>query len=84
MKTTIEESKEKKHYLCLSDKLLDSKTKKAHSHDMISIQMLKICDESICKTLGIIFRPCLENGKFPSEWKKANAIPVFRKTIIKS
>ena len=39
---------------------------------MISIRMLKICDESICKPLGIIFRSCLENGKFPSEWKKNN------------
>ena len=25
---------------------------KAHSHDMISIPMLKICDESIYKPLG--------------------------------
>ena len=51
---------------------------------MISIRMLKICDESICKALGIIFRSCLENGKFPSEWKKANVVPVFKKTISKS
>ena len=41
--------------------------KKAHGHDMISIRKLKICDESICKPLRIIFRSCLENGKFPSE-----------------
>ena len=41
--------------------------------------MLKICDESICKPLSIIFRSCLENGKFPSEWKKANVVPVFKK-----
>ena len=39
---------------------------------MISIRLLKICDESICQTLGIIFRSCLENGKFPSQWKKTN------------
>ena len=41
--------------------------------------MLKICDESICKPLGIIFRSCLENEKFPSEWKKANLVLVFKK-----
>ena len=41
--------------------------------------MLKICDESLCKPLRIIFRSCLENGEFPSEWKKANAVPVFKK-----
>ena len=44
-----------------------------------SIGMFKICDESICKPLGIIFRSCLQNGKFPSEWKKANVVPVFKK-----
>ena len=53
---------------------------KAHGHDMIRIRMLKIYDESICKPLGIIFRSCLQNGKFPSEWKKANVVPVFKKS----
>ena len=52
---------------------------KAHGHNMISVQMLKICDESICKPIVVIFRSCLENGKFPSEWKKANVFPVFKK-----
>ena len=52
---------------------------KANGHDMISIQMLKICDESICQPLGIIFRSCLENGKFPLQWKKANVVPVFKR-----
>ena len=28
---------------------------------MISIRILKICDESICNPLQIIFWPCLEN-----------------------
>ena len=41
--------------------------------------MLKICDESVCKPLAVIFRSCLENGKFPSEWKKINVVPVFKK-----
>ena len=40
---------------------------KAHGHNMISVRMLKICDESICKPLSIIFRSCLENGNFSSE-----------------
>ena len=58
---------------------------KAHGHNVISIQMLKICDEQVCKPLGIIFRSCLENGKFSSEWKKANVVPVLKKkTISKS
>ena len=52
---------------------------KAHGYDMISIRMLKFCDESICKSLGIILWSCLKNGKFPSEWKKSIVVPVFRK-----
>ena len=43
---------------------------KAHGHDMISIRMVKICDDSICKPLKLIFQSCLERGTFPSEWKK--------------
>ena len=40
---------------------------KVHGHDMISIWIIKICDASICKPLGLIFTSCLENGKFPTE-----------------
>ena len=49
---------------------------KAYGFDMISIRMLKICGDSILKSLEIIFKSCLENRKFPIEWKKANVIPV--------
>ena len=51
---------------------------KAHGHDMISIRMLKTCGISICKRLGIIYKACIEKGKFPSEWKKANNVPVHK------
>ena len=58
----------------------NTKPKKVHGHDMASIQMLKICDESICKrNLGMIIRSCLENRKLPSELKKANVVTVFKK-----
>ena len=46
---------------------------------MISIHMLKICVESILKLLELIFKSCLENGKFPIERKKANVVPVNTK-----
>ena len=46
---------------------------------MISIRMLKICGNSIYKPLQLIFRSCIENGKFPSEWEKANVVPVHKK-----
>ena len=41
--------------------------------------MLKICGLSICKPLETNFRICLNHGKFPEEWKKANIVPVFKK-----
>ena len=51
----------------------------AHGHDMIVIWMIKICDTSICRPLKLIFQSCLESGKFPNEWKKANVVPVHKK-----
>ena len=52
---------------------------KAQGHDMINIRMVKICDDSICKPLKLLFQPCLESGKFPSKCKKRNVVPVHKK-----
>ena len=52
---------------------------KAHGHDMISIRMVKLCDASFCKSLELIFKSCLESGKFPLEWKKVNVVPPHKK-----
>ena len=46
---------------------------------MISIRMLKLCGEAICRPLNIIFKTCLNTGKFPSEWKKGNVAPIHKK-----
>ena len=46
---------------------------------MTSIGMIKICDTSICRPLKLIFQPCLESGKFATEWRKANVVPVHKK-----
>ena len=29
--------------------------------------------------MELIFRSCLKNGKFPTEWKKANVVPAHKK-----
>ena len=52
---------------------------KAHGDDMISICMLKLCNKSICKPLIIIFKSCLTEGIFPSQWKKASIVPIHQK-----
>ena len=56
---------------------------KAQGHDMISIHMLNLCGGSICKPLELIFKSCLQNGRFPLEWKKANLSLFIRKVIKK-
>ena len=52
---------------------------KAHGHHMLIIRMIKLCENSICKPLSIIFNDCLNEGKFPHEWKKANVVPIHKK-----
>ena len=39
--------------------------------------MIKLCGNSICKPLLIVFNDYLNKGKF--EWKKANVVPVYKK-----
>ena len=57
--------------------LLDPK--KAHGWDDLSINMLKLCDIEIVKPLYLIYMKCLEIGRFPSSWKKANVLPIHKK-----
>ena len=40
---------------------------KVHGHDMLSIPMIKLCENSTCKPLSIFFNDCLNKGKFPHE-----------------
>ena len=42
--------------------------------------MLKICGDSICRPLNINFMTCLRAGKFALEWKKANIVPIHKKS----
>ena len=52
---------------------------KVHRPDKISIVMIKICGNSLCEPLEIIFKSCIIKGEFSSEWKKANVVQVHRK-----
>ena len=52
---------------------------KASGPDTISHRMLKICPEKIAKPLQIIFNKSLEQGKYPSAWKIANVIAIFKR-----
>ena len=52
---------------------------KAQGHDMLSIRMIKLCENSICKPFSIILNDCLNEIKFLHDWKKANVVPVHKK-----
>ena len=41
--------------------------------------MLKICGDTICKPLELIFKQALTTGVFPSEWKKGNIVHCYKK-----
>ena len=51
---------------------------KGHGHDKISIRMLQLCGNSICKPLELIFKQSMESGSFPSEWKKENIVLILK------
>ena len=53
--------------------------RKAHGHEQISICMVQICDKAICKPLHLIFSSSMESGIFPTEWKKANVVPIHER-----
>ena len=52
---------------------------KAHGFDVIIIRMIKIGGDSILKPTELVFKSCIDSGKFPIEWKKANVVPVHKK-----
>ena len=49
---------------------------KTHGHDVISVRMIKMCDESLVQPLPLIFRDCIDTGLYPDTWKKSNIVPV--------
>ena len=54
---------------------------KSHGWDKISIRMIKMCGPALAKPLFTIYKNCLDKGKFPSIWKKANVLPIYKKDI---
>ena len=50
---------------------------KAYGH--VSVCMLKIYGETICKQLECMFRECLSTGIYLLERKKNNLVPIIKK-----
>ena len=81
-----ERNKVKSEYITFNEndimKILNAlDVKKAHGHNYVSIQMLKICGEFVCRPLAIIFQICLNQGKFPKIWKKETLLRFIKKVI---
>jgi hypothetical protein len=53
--------------------------KKASGPDKTCHKMLKIAPEKIDEPLQIIFNKSLRQGKYPSSWKIALVIAIFKK-----
>ena len=52
---------------------------KASGPDIISHKMLKLCRNNIALPLQIIFNKSLQQSRYPTNWKLAHVIPVFKK-----
>ena len=52
---------------------------KAYGADQISVQMIKLCGNSILLPLQIIFTNIIAKGIFPDQWKMTNVTPVHKK-----
>lgn len=42
-------------------------------------RMIKLCENSICKPVSIIFNDFLKEGKFPFDLEKAHVVTVHKK-----
>ena len=63
----------------VSDIIKTLDTNKATGPDKISQKMLKEAGDSIAPSLTKLFNLSLNQAKYPSQWKKAHVLPVFKK-----
>ena len=54
-------------------------TKKATGHDQISVKMLKIASNVICKPLTTLVNRSIQSNTFPNSMKVADVVPVHKK-----
>ncbi|XP_078361285.1 uncharacterized protein LOC144645583 [Oculina patagonica] len=52
---------------------------KATGYDAIPIKMMKIGASELARPLSVIFNACIEEGKWPTDWRKGEWTPVFKR-----
>ena len=62
--------------LCALESL---KTSKATGNDAIPDKVLKLAARELATPLTKLYNSCISSGKWPSEWKRGEWIPVFKK-----
>ena len=55
--------------------------KKATGPDKISHRLLMECKNEVAEPLYIIFNLSVQKSVFPTKWKLAHVIPIFKKVI---
>jgi hypothetical protein len=54
-------------------------TTKASGHDGIGNRIIKLCSRGIAKTFTCLNNTSRQVGEYPTEWKKTNVTPVYKK-----
>ena len=65
--------------LAVLQKLKNLNVNKAQGPDGIPPRILKELCEQLANPLSVLFNKSLEEGKIPSDWKKADVVPIFKK-----
>ena len=63
----------------VEEKLASLDPCKTPGADNLHPRILKELSKSLAKPLALIFNKSLQNGKLPSDWKKANVTAIFKK-----
>ena len=61
------------------DILCHLKKVKAARIDEITPDLLRLCASGIAESLSSLFNKSFDSSKFPSQWKKALVVPIFKK-----
>lgn len=64
----------------VSDQIKFLNVNKSYGPDGISPRFIKMSGQTLVKPLTKLFNMSLQNGIFPSKWKKANVLPLHKKS----